>query len=100
MFPTLALTLSESSPYAHADGDTVYYGLGSGAFTVTAQASDVLAGLAQITFPETTSAGHTYAFDGESSAARSWDYTFTSNSRFGIVCFLSILDISQRMIVQ
>jgi hypothetical protein len=58
-------------------GSTLYYGVGAGSFSVQAQAEDTMAGLDAITFPDTTSGGHTYAgLDGAPSATRTWAYSF------------------------
>lgn len=73
--PTAELVgISEASPYAYVDGDRVYYGPGSGSFTVTVQATDPppasaqASGLATISFPETVSAGGVYTQSGAYSA--------------------------------
>jgi hypothetical protein len=82
-------TITESSPYAHSTGYTVYYGDdGSGQFEVQVQASDERSGLDRAEFPAVTSVGgtngtpqggayqfaHTYAFTaGVSTAAGSYD---------------------------
>jgi RHS repeat-associated protein len=64
-------------------GSTFYYGPYSGSFSVQAQAADRLAGLDAITFPDTTSSGHTYAgLAGASSATRTWAYDFIAASSF------------------
>jgi len=78
--PTVTLTLSEHSDYAHVDGAALFYGLGSGAFTVTVALADELAGLAQVAFPEATSGGGTYPQGGVTEATVSHAYTFTAAS--------------------
>jgi hypothetical protein len=69
--PTLSLdSLSESSPYAVVSGDTLYYGPnGSGSFILNLNVSDDAgstagAGLDEVTFPATTSAGTTLQLNG------------------------------------
>jgi hypothetical protein len=63
-------------------GSALYYGPYSGSFSVQAQAEDTTAGLDAITFPDTTSTGHTYTLDGASSVTRTWTYDFTAASSF------------------
>ena len=89
-------SITETSPYAHASSSTVYYNsAGSGQFTVRVTASDTGSGLAQATYPETTSPGevygtalggdyqyqHTYTFDGADTA--SGTYTVTLQDAIG-----------------
>lgn len=56
------------------EGDRIYYGADSGAFTVTVQA----AGLATVAFPETASAGAVYTQGGAYSATVALTYAFTA----------------------
>jgi len=86
--PTLTLTLSEDSAYAHATGDTLYYSDASGAFTVTATAGDGLAGLSAVTFPDTVSEGMAYDQGGALQAAVAHLYRFgVDGSRpYPVVC--------------
>jgi hypothetical protein len=80
--PGLTLALTESSPYAHISGDTIYYGPYTGTYTVTAMAADGLAGLAEVAFPDRTGAGTTVALSGVTATTRSHAYTFTAASAF------------------
>jgi hypothetical protein len=57
--PGLALTLASAPPFGYIVTDSVYYGDGSGVFTLTAVATDTLAGLFSLAFPEATDAGAT-----------------------------------------
>jgi len=88
----ITLTPSEHSDYAHVDGVALFYGLGSGAFTVTAVLKDTLAGMAQVTFPDTTSPGITYTLAGDTSATRSHTYTFTAANTFSAVPAVAAAD--------
>jgi len=78
--PTVTLTLSEQSDYAHVSGNTLYYAENSGSFAVTAALTDTLAGLADVTFPDTTSPGISYALFGATTATRSRTYTFSEGT--------------------
>jgi hypothetical protein len=69
--PEVLLTLTASQPYGYAVTDSVYYGQGSGEFTVTAALTDAISGLAQVIFPDTTDAGVTYGLGGATTATRS-----------------------------
>ncbi|MFQ5614657.1 MAG: hypothetical protein ACE5H9_21255, partial [Anaerolineae bacterium] len=62
--PDLGLTITATPPYGYVLTDTVYYGQGSGSFTVTAIATDSVSGLAAITLPETTAPGAVYPQSG------------------------------------
>jgi hypothetical protein len=76
--PSLALTAA--SPYAYANGATIYYragSIGSNAYTVTALVTDTLAGLDNLVFPNATSAGTTYPFDGEHTVVQPRAYSFS-----------------------
>lgn len=76
--PTTGLaSITEDGPYAHASGDTIYYGPGSGTFTVTVTAGDALAGLEQVEFPTTVSVGGVHTTAGPQFAHT---YTFTLSS--------------------
>jgi RHS repeat-associated protein len=65
-------------------GDQVFYGAGSGTFTVTVQAGDPsppsaqAAGLSTVSFPETVSAGAVYSQSGAYSATVAHTYAFTA----------------------
>jgi len=89
-------SITETSAYAYADGDTAYYSnVGSGSFTVRVAAGDTGSGLDQATYPETTSPGgvyntaldgdyqyqHTYTFDQADTA--SGTYTVTLQDGIG-----------------
>ncbi|MCP4592524.1 MAG: RHS repeat-associated core domain-containing protein, partial [bacterium] len=78
--PQVALTLLESNAYAYVDGDTVYYGAGSGSFTARAQVGDATSGLGSVTFPGTVSLGDVYAQGGVAEAIQNHLYAFTPAS--------------------
>src|SRR5207302_8538614 len=66
------LTLSESSPYEHVSGMTLYYnpqGSNTGSFTVQATATDGESGVAHVDFPN--------VFGGEGSSQSSTPYGVT-----------------------
>jgi RHS repeat-associated protein len=90
--PGLALTLAASQPYGYAVTDTVYYGQGSGDFTVTAALTDAISGLAQVIFPDTTDAGATYGLGGAITATRSHPYAFDSNDTFSATLTVTATD--------
>jgi RHS repeat-associated protein len=84
--------VSEDSPYAHVSGSTVYYGDGSGSFTVDVEANDATAGLDALTFPATTSDGASYDYDGETSVSKSHSYTFDANDTFSASAAVTATD--------
>jgi hypothetical protein len=57
--PGLALTLAGAPPFGYILTDSVYYGEGSGVFTLTGVTTDTLASLFSLGFPEATAAGET-----------------------------------------
>jgi hypothetical protein len=74
--------ISDSSPFAYANGATVYYGVGSGGFTVQVHVTDSPAGLDRITFPTTTSGGGNYDYTGQTGVNRSHVYSFDSSDSY------------------
>ncbi len=90
--PQASLVLSENSPYAYVSGATVYHGPATGNFTVTAAATDNLAGLANIAFPTAVSAGGTYPQSGALQAIASRVYTFTASSIFSSAVAVTTTD--------
>jgi RHS repeat-associated protein len=86
--PTVGLTLSEDGAYAHTSGATVYYGAGSGSFSVRAALADPApalgeaVGLDQVVFPNATGVGAAYPLAGVTETLRAHTYTFTVGSRF------------------
>jgi hypothetical protein len=82
--PGLSLNaIAEASPNAYAAGDSLYYGPnGSGDFTISVDASDNLAGLAEIGFPTATSSGTTLQAGGVLNTTASHLYTFDSADTF------------------
>jgi len=81
-------SISESSAYAHANGTSVYYGVGSGNYTVQVHATDPspgsgqAAGLDTLTFPTTTSGGASFDYNGETNVYRSRVYAFDASDTF------------------
>lgn len=82
--------LTESSPYGHVNGTTVYYNptAQGGSYTLTVwQSSDPESGIANITFPATTSAGGVNL----TSPPHQWNYTWntasTYNQTTGALCY-------------
>ena len=71
--------LTTGSATAWVSGDTVYYGTGSGAFTVTVTVTDSLAGLAGTAFPDTVSQGDVYTHGGALTATVEHAYAFDVN---------------------
>jgi RHS repeat-associated protein len=90
--PEVLLTLAASQPYGYAVTDSIYYGQGSGDFTVTAAMTDAISGLAQVIFPDTTDAGATYGLGGAIAAARSHPYAFDSNDTFSATLAITATD--------
>ena len=64
----------------HVVGNKVYYRPADGVFTVTATLTDTPAGLEQVVFPTTTSAGAVYALNGALTATVNHGYIFTPSS--------------------
>jgi RHS repeat-associated protein len=85
-------TLVEHSPYAHVDGGMLYYGAGSGTFTVTALAIDTLSQLHALDFPTTVSPGTTYDLYGARIVLYNHVYTFTAASTFADVASVVAAD--------
>ncbi len=82
------VSIVASSPYAHASGSTVYYGAGTGSFTVTVTAADTnltitTSGLDQIAFPTTVSSGASYSQAGAHTATVTHVYTFDADDTAG-----------------
>jgi hypothetical protein len=79
------LSLAATKPFGHTITDTVYYGEGSGTFTVTATMTDSLAGLDEVVFPTTTDNGQSYDLAGATNAtqAQAHGYEFAQASNFG-----------------
>ena len=77
--------IAESSPYAQVDGDTVYYGPGSGSFQVRLSASDATSGLDRAEYPATVSAGGVYteALGGGYQYAHGYSFTASSTEEGG-----------------
>ncbi len=98
--PTLTLALTENSPYAHVAGQTAYYGVGSGGFTVTATLADGTAGLAEVVFPDATTSGAAYGLNGAASAAVSHAYTFTAASTFSGAVPVTVTDRATNVTVR
>ncbi|MBN1993694.1 MAG: hypothetical protein JW953_13415, partial [Anaerolineae bacterium] len=90
--PELALSLAASTPFGHALTETVYYGAGSGAFTVTVRAADPLAGLDRLDFPGATTPGHGYALAGQSAVTQAHVYTFDLADSFSATVQLEAAD--------
>jgi len=79
--------IEEYSIYANISGSTVYYNsLGSGNFTVNVTATDALSGIANISYPATTSNG-----TNDTSSPYSYNYNFTTSSVYSssvtITCY-------------
>ncbi len=83
--PDISLTLSTNGDYGYTQADTIYYGDGSGDFTVTASMADSLSKLDTVTFPTSASLGASYNTpNGLDSASESHLYNFdSSNSEAG-----------------
>jgi hypothetical protein len=90
--PGLSLALSSAPPFGHATTGTVYYGDGSGVFTLTGVTTDTLAGLFSLAFPEATDAGATYGLGGATTATRSHPYAFDSNDTFSATLTVTATD--------
>jgi hypothetical protein len=90
--PEVLLTLAASQPYGYAVTDSVYYGQGSGYFTVTAAMTDAISGLAQVIFPDTTDAGATYGLGGAITGTRSHPYAFDTNDTFSATLAITATD--------
>jgi hypothetical protein len=86
------LTLVSAPPFGHIVTDSVYYGDGSGVFTLTGVTTDTLAGLFSLAFPEATDAGATYGLGGATTATRSHPYAFDSNDTFSATLAITATD--------
>jgi len=84
--------ITEDLPNVYVSGDTVYYGPGSGAFTVTVDAGDPTAGLDEVTFPATTGDGAVYPQNGAYSATVSHAYVFDAASSFSGSTAVTVTD--------
>jgi hypothetical protein len=74
---TQPMPQASAHPPAFADAATIYYRAGSsGAYTVTALATDTLAGLDSLAFPEATAAGGAYPLNGAPTTTRFHPYLF------------------------
>ena len=80
--PTLTVDVMTDPPYGLAVTDTLYYGVGTGTYTITAQSSVPLPGLASIDFGNGTSAGRMVPQNGAPSATVSHLYNFSPTSTF------------------
>ncbi|MEW5960051.1 MAG: RHS repeat-associated core domain-containing protein, partial [Chloroflexota bacterium] len=90
--PQLELSLAGAAPWSYAQAGTVYYGEGSGHFTVTASLADPDSGLSEVGFPATVDAGQTYPLAGAASATRSYSYTFSAANAFSDTATVTATD--------
>jgi hypothetical protein len=88
----LGLALAAQPPHAYANGNTLYYGQGSGVFTLTAVATDTLSGLFSLAFPEATAGGATYGLDGVTTATRAQPYAFDANDTISATLTITASD--------
>jgi RHS repeat-associated protein len=86
------LSLAATSAYGHTITDTVYYGEGSGDFTVTATMTDTLAGLDEVVFPDTTANGQSYALGGAANVSQAHAYDFAQSDTFSDTVEVSVFD--------
>jgi RHS repeat-associated protein len=86
------LTLASAPPFGYILTDSVYYGDGSGVFTLTGVTTDTLAGLFSLAFPEATDAGATYGLGGAITATRSHPYAFDTNDTFSATLAITAAD--------
>jgi RHS repeat-associated protein len=90
--PGLALTLVSAPPFGYILTDSVYYGQGSGVFTLTGVTTDTLTGLFSLAFPEATDTGAAYGLGGATTATRSHPYAFDSNDTFSATLAITATD--------
>jgi hypothetical protein len=90
--PDLALTLVSAPPFGYIVTDSIYYGDGSGVFTLTAVVTDTLAGLFSLAFPEATDAGATYGLGGATAATQAHPYAFETNDTLSTTLTVTATD--------
>ncbi|MEW5956655.1 MAG: fibronectin type III domain-containing protein [Chloroflexota bacterium] len=90
--PQLELSLTGETQWSYAQAGTVYYGPGSGTFTVTASLADPDSGLSEVGFPATVAAGQTYPLGGAVSATRSYSYPFNAADAFSQTATVTATD--------
>ena len=90
--PTLTVDVTTVAPYGLVVTDTLYYGVGNGTYTITAQSSVPLPGLVSIDFGNGTGPGTMMPQNGAPSATVSHLYNFSPTSVFSNTVAITATD--------